>query len=72
MAEITEQMQNLQIKLSYQEETIEVLNKTVSLQQQDIMHLKEQLQALSKMLKNLKQDDSGIKQITEETLPPHY
>jgi len=72
MAEITEQMQDLQIKLSYQEETIDVLNKTVSLQQQDILHLKEQLQSLSKMLKSLKQDDSGIKQIAEETLPPHY
>jgi len=66
-------LQDLEIKLSYQEETIETLNQTVSLQQKDILDLKNQLNILSKILKEFRQDqNTGIKLSTEEMPPPHY
>lgn len=67
-------LQDLEIKLSYQEQTIETLNQTVSLQQQDILDLKNQLNVLSKHLKEfrLDQQGSGIKSSMDEMPPPHY
>ncbi len=67
------QLQALEIKQAYQEETIESLSDTLALQQQDIINLKHQLSVLSEYLKTLKSEgDSGIKFPAEEQRPPHY
>ncbi len=71
--ELSTKIQNLEIKLSYQEQHVATLNETVSLQQQDILELKNKIDTLFKVLQNIKQSsDSGIRHIAEETPPPHY
>ncbi|HBQ44757.1 MAG TPA: lysis protein [Thiomicrospira sp.] len=61
----------LEIKLAYQEESIENLSKIVALQQQDILDLKHKLNLLSEYIKTLT-PKSDIKTPLEEDRPPHY
>jgi len=72
MAELTEQLQQLQMTQAFQEDTIESLEKNVVNQQQDIQMLKNQLRILSDFLKNMRQDGDGIKRPEDEAPPPHY
>lgn len=61
----------LEITQSYQEGSIEALEKTVALQHHEIQVLNKKLSLLSDFIKNLSKD-SGIKRPEEETPPPHY
>ena len=67
---ITERLAQLEINQSFQEESIESLEKTIMQQHQDIQRLEHKLTLLSEYLKNMKQDN--IKNVYEETPPPHY
>ncbi|NPA72832.1 MAG: SlyX family protein [Gammaproteobacteria bacterium] len=67
---LTEQLHNLQMTQSYQESTIESLEKTVVQQHADIQQLQDQVRLLSEYLKTLKQD--FIKNPGDESPPPHY
>ncbi|VAW46314.1 hypothetical protein MNBD_GAMMA04-415 [hydrothermal vent metagenome] len=68
---ITERLAQLEINQSFQEESIESLEKTVMQQHQDIQRLERKLSLLTEYLKNMKQQ-GGIKHTHEETPPPHY
>lgn len=65
------QIVDLQISQSYQESSIEALEKTVALQHQEIEQLNKKLTLLSEYIKNVSKD-SGIKRSEEEVPPPHY
>lgn len=70
---LIERVYQLEIKTTYQEDTIEALNNTIGKQHQDIQTLRYQITLLSDYLKGLKQQlDSGIKMPNEEVPPPHY
>ena len=61
-----ERLQELEIKVTYQEQTIEDLNQVV-------LQLREEVGELSKIVKQLTQQiDTGIKDQKDETPPPHY
>ena len=60
----------IEIKLSYSEDLLEQLNRTVFRQQQQIEQLQQELRALRQQLRT---DDSsaGSSDLRDET-PPHY
>jgi SlyX protein len=60
----------IEIKLSFSEDLLEALNRTVFRQQQQIEQLQQELRALRQQLKS---DDSPAapRDLREET-PPHY
>ena len=64
------QLELLEIKVAFQEMTIEELNQMVVNLQSDISKLKEQLTLLSQKLQATQV--SNIASLSEETPPPHY
>ena len=59
----------LEIKVSFQDDLLQQLDKALGQQQQEILLLKEQLRVLSEQVRLL--DDSEAK-ASVEPLPPHY
>lgn len=68
--ELIARIEALEVTQSYQEDTIESLEKTVANQHQDIQLLQTQIRLLSDYIKTMRQD--GIRKPEEETPPPHY
>ena len=72
-ADITRQINDLQSKLAFQEDTVHVLNEVVSEQQQDIISLKTQMRTLLDELKNVLEElDTGPSRLMDNEKPPHY
>lgn len=72
-ADITRQINDLQSKLAFQEDTVHVLNEVVSEQQQDIISLKTQMRTLLDELKNVLEElDTGASRLMDSEKPPHY
>ncbi|RKS86005.1 SlyX protein [Orbus hercynius] len=67
---LSEQIERLETKVSFQELTIEELNQMVVQLQSDMAKIKEQLTLLSKKLQTT--HASIIADASEETPPPHY
>ena len=68
-------MIELETKVAYQEDTVEVLNGIVSEQQQDILKLRSQMQLLLDELKGvLSELDDGRGSVSSQASqrPPHY
>lgn len=68
-----QQIDDLQSKLAFQEDTVQVLNDMVSEQQQDILSLKAQMKSLLAELRNVLDElgeDSA--RLSENEKPPHY
>jgi SlyX protein len=59
----------LEVKLSFAEDQIEALNRTVYLQQQQIEQLQEQIRALRQ---ELQATQPGEARSLRDELPPHY
>ncbi len=64
-----EQIVELEIKLAYQEDLLQTLNKIVTEQQMQIGRLEETCKLLSERIKNLS-EPQGVNQGVE--IPPHY
>lgn len=60
----------LQANFSFNSESIDALEKTVALQHQEIQLLKKQIKILSEHIKSLR--DDAVRDIREESPPPHY
>lgn len=60
----------IEIKLSYSEDMLEELNKTVFRQQQQIEQLQTELRALSQQLRA--DDTQASPRNLRDELPPHY
>jgi SlyX protein len=69
-----EQLENaieqLEIKVAYQEHTIHALNEEIARQQQDVEQLTRTLNEVVKRVKAFQPSD--IAKQSEETPPPHY
>jgi SlyX protein len=63
-----EQIIDLQIKISHQEQLLEDLNQALIFQQKQIDKLEKQLRSLTDSQKA----NSSIKSQSEEVPPPHY
>lgn len=61
----------LEIRLTHLEDTIDVLNRMVIVQRDEIDILQRQIALLDKKLKAA-QSGSPVALESEETLPPHY
>ena len=67
---MNKRIEQLETKIRFQDITIEELNQTVIILQNEITKLKEQLILLSKKLQSVQ--TSNIATMSEETPPPHY
>jgi len=63
-------LDQLEIRIAYQDETIETLNQTITEQWQDIDRLKRQLARLDDRLREAESRPVGAPQ--NEPPPPHY
>lgn len=68
--DLIQKIDTLEINQTFQEETLEALEKTITQQHQDIQRLEHKLTLLTDYLKTMKQD--AIKNPHEEAPPPHY
>ncbi|MFD1382234.1 SlyX family protein [Rhodanobacter aciditrophus] len=69
-SELLNRIDELEMKSQFQEETIDDLNQALTLQQKDLLLLKEQLKLIAKQLESNRQQNSGINETNER--PPHY
>lgn len=69
-SELAQQVEQLEVKVAYQEHTIELLNDEITRQQQDLDQLKFKLEHVIKRVKAFQPSD--IAKASEETPPPHY
>ncbi|AWB68418.1 SlyX protein [Saccharobesus litoralis] len=70
MSELERRVEELETKVSFQEDTIEQLNAALASQQEEMLILKKQLTLLAQRLTTL-QPDAVIPQ-SQEAPPPHY
>ncbi|ODP97890.1 SlyX protein [Salinivibrio sp. SS3] len=67
---LQQQIDDLEYKVAFQEDTIEQLNHALTQQQGDIKRMTVQIQYLVSKLKNI--EPENIASQAEETPPPHY
>jgi SlyX protein len=65
-------IEELEIKLSFQDELIGVLNQQVSTQELRLLTLERKLQVLAEMLLNLDSGASSTGTSAKAEVPPHY
>ena len=68
--ELNERIEQLESRLAFQDDTIEILNQALTLQQQDLDKLRHQMSLLINRLKEMVV--SQVASQSEETPPPHY
>lgn len=69
-AELHQAVEQLEIKVAYQEHTIESLNEEIARQQKDIEQLRFTLNHVVERVKGF--EPSDIAKPSEEAPPPHY
>ncbi|MCV2403826.1 SlyX family protein [Marinomonas sp. C2222] len=67
-SDIDQRIDELEIKLQFQEDTIDSLNQALIRQQKDILLMTEKFSLMSKQLESYRQQQS----IHEGEKPPHY
>jgi len=67
---IEERLINIETKITYQEDLIEELNKTVYLQQQKLDRLEAICEALARQMRSL--TEAGNEGMPANERPPHY
>jgi len=65
-----DQLTDLQTRLAFQEESIDVLNRTIARQAQEIRELQQAFKEVVKRLHSLSESNTASE--SEETPPPHY
>ena len=63
-------IEKLEIKLSYQDDTVQALSDIVARQDQEIERLKLEMKELKEKFQDI--NVSAVKPQEEETPPPHY
>ncbi|MDE1515978.1 MULTISPECIES: SlyX family protein [Vibrio] len=64
------QIEDLECKLAFQDQTIEMLNDALTQQQLLISKMQDQMQYMVGKVKNI--DSSNLADPAQETPPPHY
>ncbi|RZU47455.1 SlyX protein [Fluviicoccus keumensis] len=67
----TERLDDLEIKMAFQEELVEALNGVVGRQQQEIELLQQQVRYLYRQIRDLRPVDEAAP-APEDEVPPHY
>lgn len=67
----TERLDDLEIKLAFQEELVETLNGIVARQQQELELLQRQVRYLYQQIRDLRPADEATPS-PEDEIPPHY
>ena len=67
---LNERIEQLESRLAFQDDTIEILNQALTLQQQDLDKLRHQMSLLINRMKEMVV--SQVASQSEETPPPHY
>jgi SlyX protein len=67
---IEERLENIETKISYQEDQIEALNKTVYQQQQKLDHLEAICASLARHIQSM--TEPGNEGMAANERPPHY
>ncbi len=70
LAVANQAIEELQIKLAFQEHTIDALNDALSSQQRQLEKMEFQLKHVIDKVKGM--EPSNIAKMSEETPPPHY
>ena len=63
-------LEKIEAKITFQEDLVEELNKTVYLQQQKLDHLEAFCEALARHIQSL--DEAGNEGKPASEMPPHY
>lgn len=71
-AELTARLEELEIRLSFQDENLEALQRQNQAQQQEIEHLQEQVARLNDRLKAITPSPLEADTGPRHELPPHY
>jgi len=69
---IEEQLANLEMQLTFQEDTINSLNSLVTAQTQQMGDMQKQIRWLGKRMKQLQDNQSPDSDPAAEPPPPHY
>lgn len=69
-AELMYRLDNLETRLAFQDDVIEQLNHEISVHQQQIKELKEQLHLIGQKVRDM--NTSVVARQEDETPPPHY
>ncbi|MEO9653755.1 SlyX family protein [Marinomonas dokdonensis] len=71
-SENDQRIDELEIKLQFQEDTIDSLNAALIRQQKDMLLIQEQLSLLVKQLETYRQQQSENEAVHDNEKPPHY
>lgn len=66
------QLSNLEMQLTFQEDTIDSLNQLVTEQTQQIIEMQKQIKWLGQRMKQMQDNQSGNPDPAAEPPPPHY
>ena len=67
------QIEELQIKYSFQEDTLKQLNQVVAHQQRELLLLKSEIRNMKSELQNIQETWQTSENVSnEQELPPHY
>ena len=67
------QIEELQIKYSFQEDTLKQLNEVVACQQKELLILKSEIRSVKSELQNMQETWQTPESMSkEQDLPPHY
>ena len=67
------QIEELQIKYSFQEDTLKQLNEVVACQQKELLILKSEIRSMKSELQNIQDTWQTPENMSkEQDLPPHY
>ncbi len=69
---MNELMITLQTRMLHQEEEISQLSQELYVQQKEITTLKQQFSALAERFQSLTNEESIVRDMEQETRPPHY
>jgi len=72
LKKVEQQMTNLEMQLTFQEDTIDSLNKLVTEQTQKMTEMQRQIRWLGKRLKQMQEQNSDNSDPAKEPPPPHY
>ncbi|WP_261816517.1 SlyX family protein [Vibrio gallicus] len=70
IALFTQQIDDMECKIAFQEQTIDELNEALSQQQVQISKMEQQMRHIVGKVKNM--ETSNLADPSEETPPPHY
>lgn len=69
---MTQRIEELEIKIAFLEENIDELNQQLNSLTQEFLLAKQAMQHMYQRLEQVQSIQGGVKDLNEETPPPHY